>query len=83
MIVTNFHMGDQQAIMSNGEILMISDMTVKILAPVLNKFSLDSPSGPCVTFLNALVNVIMHTKLNVLPDGTRSSTQEWLKLTPI
>ena len=34
MIVNNYHMVDQQAIMFNEEILMISDMTVKIHAPV-------------------------------------------------
>ena len=55
-------MADQKAMMFKEETSMISDTTVMILALVLNRFLLGSPSGHFDTFLNAQVSAITHIK---------------------
>ena len=55
-------MADLQVIMFKEETLMISDMTVKILALELSRSLLDSPNGHFDTFPIALDNVNMRTK---------------------
>ena len=73
-------MVDRRVITSKEETLTISDMTVKIPALVSNRFWQVSPNGHFDTFLNALDKEIMHTKLNVLADGTRLWIQAGLKI---